>query len=86
MNPSLLSSSTLVYPNDFTPVTIQTYGTEEVQYSLVQYSLVQYSRAVQYYSTVQYSTITPKKNDESCLSYRGRFEIQLPLYHCCVQE
>ena len=29
MNPSLLSS-TLVYPNDFTPITIQTYGTEEV--------------------------------------------------------
>ena len=33
MNPSLVSSSTLVYPNDFTPITIQTYATEEPDFS-----------------------------------------------------
>jgi len=30
MNPRLILSSTLVHPNDFTRITIQTYETEEV--------------------------------------------------------
>ena len=41
MNPSLLSS-TLVYPNDFTPITIQTNGTEEVHIFAYGYEVTHY--------------------------------------------